>query len=173
MAQALCAEECVEVCNHGLCLILVSAVGYKKQDEVRRNYFIWTSTPGFSTEPGNPRGKQKAFVQLHSAGKQGARNRPPSFPSHGLWAAALTVQGLPEHGNPACLPGGILPSSHPSHCPSTPNHRQLKNFNGRNVCPYLSYHHVETSRKNTFWVLCSGKNSFLVRSSFSLWPTGP
>lgn len=27
MAQALCAEECVEVRNQGLCLILVSAVG--------------------------------------------------------------------------------------------------------------------------------------------------
>lgn len=122
-----------------------------------------TGAPGrahqkLSTEPRSRRAKQNTLHQSHNTGRLGWRNQGGFLPQ--------TDGRMPAHGRPVLLRPHPLPVE-------IPTYRQLKHFNGRNVNQYLSYHYVETNGKNTFWVLCSGKNCFLIQILFSHRPIAP
>lgn len=75
----------------------------------------------------------------------------PSFHDHGLMAKALTVQILPSSRPQVLIPVLLRPLPLPVH----PQTQETKEFQWKKCLKYLSYHHVETSRKNIFCSLCS------------------
>lgn len=91
-------------------------------------------------------GKTELLTNYTARERGRARNQAASLPQGRLMAEALTGPALSEHWTPgvgARKPVPLRPLLRPLH----PRPQATEEFQWRNACQYLTYHHMENSRR--------------------------